>query len=174
MIESEFQVVRKVVPPEIISDAVRQIHIEVFKYGVSSQEIQEWNKTTCWLPHLSFREPFESIRNAIPKEYTSSIPCGPQIVIVPPENPGEANFDFHVDDVPEWAQQRGLKIFSIVGVALTHMIYENGGLQIESNGCPDLRPGDIIVLHPETRHRRCPNLTEYPRYTFYYRWLINV
>lgn len=175
MIDSGFLVVRNVVPKLVVSHAVRQINVEIFQHGVSDDEISDWNKTACWLPFLAFAEPFETIRSLIPESFKSNVPAGPQIVVVPPEpNVLQSDIgDFHVDDVPDWAKARNLKLYSIVGVALTPMTNEMGGLRIRSEVVPPLFPGDMIVLHPSTYHTRGINMTEFPRYTFYYRWLIS-
>jgi hypothetical protein len=177
MINSEFTVVHNVVPDRLIKQAVWEINRELFINGITTEEIKQWHNTGCWFPHLTLRKPFCDIVNLIPELFKTDIPCGPQIVVVGPDSYKDAdNQWFHTDDTPDWAIRRGLTLYSIVGVALTPATVETGTLKIiKSSGeivSPEIQPGDIIVLHPRTEHSRGLNFSPYPRYTFYYRWLI--
>jgi hypothetical protein len=173
-----FRILPFLVNKEITNYLVRLINIELFKYGISKQEITEWNRTGCWFPHLTLRQEFKELPTLIPDEFKTDIPAGPQIVVGFPElYTDKEQVWFHTDDTPDWAKSRNLKLFSIVGIALTKATKDNGGLRILSLGdkvvYPNLNAGDAIVLHPDTKHSRGVNITPFPRYMFYFRYLQN-
>jgi tRNA (mo5U34)-methyltransferase len=167
-----FQVERGLLPPELIADALRVIHLDLLERGASASELGEWLWGMHWFPHLNYREEVLALAAALPAHWQSGTLCDPQILLQFPHTGPEPEVTFHVDQEPKWAQ--GRRYQRIVGVPLSPWRRENGGLMVkppDGELAVELDPGDAVLLPPDLLHSGGVNRTGSIRYGVYFRWL---
>jgi ectoine hydroxylase-related dioxygenase (phytanoyl-CoA dioxygenase family) len=178
VIEDSYVMELGVVSNEVITNAMRLLHLEIVNWGLTKEQIDEWHNNKCWFPTLRYHPAILALIDAVPNEYKVGQMCEPQILFHFPDTADEWDFEMHQDKEPEWAN--GRKYTSIVGVALTPNNEENGGLVVrtvdegefgEDFPTEPMEPGDIIVFDPLLWHRGGLNRTGQIRAMVYFRFL---
>ncbi len=168
-----FDVARGVVPRERIDDALRLLHLDLLERGASAGELSEWLWGAHWFPHLNYRDEITALADALPDAWRSGTGCDPQILLQFPHVGPVPDVTFHVDQEPDWAQDR--RYLRIVGIPLSPWRRENGGLLVQpDDGEPiavELDPGDAVMMAPDLPHSGGVNFTGAVRYGVYFRWL---
>jgi ectoine hydroxylase-related dioxygenase (phytanoyl-CoA dioxygenase family) len=167
-----YEVARGVVPPELVDDALRLLHLDLLARGASAQELGQWLWAAHWFPHLNYHEKITTLERALPPAWRTGTLCDPQILLQFPHVGPEPEITFHVDEEPHWAQGRCYR--RIVGVPLTPWRRENGGLLVKLHDeivSVDLDPGDAVMMTPDLEHSGGINRTGAVRYGVYFRWL---
>lgn len=166
------QIARKVLPLDLVDDALRLLHTDLLQRGASAAELGEWLWGAHWFPHLIRSDEITRLAEALPEEWQTGTRCDPQILLQFPHVGPEPRITFHVDVEPEWAGNG--RYLRIVGVPLSRWRRENGGLLVERDdtGVPvELDPGDAVLMAPGLRHSGGVNLTGSVRYGVYFRWI---
>jgi hypothetical protein len=166
------EIARGVVPPELVDDALRLLHLDMLEHGHSAQTLSAWLWAMHWFPHLNRRDEILALAQALPASWHRGTLCDPQILLQFPHVGPEPEIVFHLDDEPQWAG--GRRYARIVGVPLSPWRRENGGLLVEVDGAPvavEVDPTDAVLLSPDLRHSGGVNRTGSPRYGVYFRWL---
>ena len=168
-----YAVLRDVVPPDAVDAALRHIHVDLVRRGLSAETIGPWLWSAHWFPHLKWDPPIAGLVEYLPDELREGELCDPQIVLQPPDTCADQPLVPHVDQEPEWAW--GRPYLRIVGVALTPARASNGGLVVwPFDGDPqalELAPGDVLVMHPKLPHSSGLNREGAIRYAVYFRFL---
>lgn len=169
-----YAVLRGVVPPGAIDDALRHVHLDIVRRGLSAEAIGPWLWSAHWFPHLKWDPPIVALADHLPRELREGELCDPQIVLHPPDDCPEQRLVSHVDQEPEWADGRRYR--RVVGVALSPARASNGGLVVwpfdtEGQDALELAPGDAVVLHPQLPHSSGLNREGTIRYAVYFRFL---
>lgn len=169
-----FAVLRGAVPAAAIDAALREIHLDVVRNGLSPETVSSWLHGAHWFPHLKWNEPITNLTAALPAPLREGESCDPQIVLHPPDDCGDVPLTPHVDREPEWAAGRRYR--RIVGVALSAARRGNGALEVWPFGGGghepvELEPGDVVVMHPELPHTSGLNRSGSIRYAVYFRFL---
>jgi ectoine hydroxylase-related dioxygenase (phytanoyl-CoA dioxygenase family) len=167
-----FEVVRGVVPDELVDDALRVLHLDLLQRGASAEELGEWLWGAHWFPHLKYDEKIVALESALPAEWRTGALCDPQILLQFPHVGPPPEITFHVDEEPHWA--KGRRYRRIVGVPLTPWRQDNGGLLVKVDGAivpVELDPGDAVMMTPDLPHTCGVNVTGSLRYGVYFRWL---
>ena len=169
-----YEVLRGVVPPEVVDRALRHIHLDLARRGLPPEWLAEWLWSAHWFPHLKWDEPITALVEYLPERLRTGELCDPQIVVQPPDDAEDVELEAHVDRTPDWANGRGY--LRIVGVALTRNHAGNGGLVVwpregAAPETPALEPGDVIVMDPDLPHTSGLNREGAMRYVAYFRFL---
>lgn len=160
------------VPAELIDDALRLLHRELLEHGVSAEQLSEWLWGAHWFGHLNRRDEVTRLADALPREWQEGTRCDPQILLQFPHVGPEPEITFHLDQEPEWAENRGYA--RIVGVPLSPWRQRNGGLLVlddEHVRSVEMDPGDAVCLAPHVWHSGGVNHSGAIRYGIYFRWL---
>lgn len=163
---------RRIVPPALIDDALRLLHVDLLERGASPQELGEWLWSVHWFPHLRFDPRILALSSALPEGWVDGELCEPQILLQFPHVGPEPEITFHVDREPEWAQGRRYR--RIVGIPLSRWCAANGGLLVQHDGTAtavELEPGDAVMMAPDLWHSAGINRTGAIRYGVYFRFL---
>ena len=170
---SQLQIRRRVVPPALVDDALRLLHVDLLQRGASAAELGEWLWGAHWFPHLRDAPPITALAEALPPPWRSGMRCDPQILLQFPHVGPVPDVTFHLDQEPEWAGIRRYR--RIVGVPLTPWRAENGGLIVNQPltgpESVELDPGDAVMMSPSLPHSGGINRTGSIRYGVYFRWL---
>lgn len=164
-------IVRNIIPKDAIQNVLRIIHLDLYKNGISAREIEWWNNSVCWFPHLRFDSGIIDLLNYLPEYLTTGNLCEPQIILSFPEIEGHG-LGFHTDKEPDWALDK--KYTRIIGVPLTPFTEDNGGIVFLENNeyiTPRLFPGDIVIFDRHVLHSKGINNTGEIRYSVYFRWV---
>jgi hypothetical protein len=169
-----FTVVRKAVSIEAVQDALRHIHLDLVRDGLTKERLGEWLWSAHWFPHLKWDVPIRALTEALPAALRAGEMCDPQILLHPPDDCDDVPITSHVDQTPDWA--RGRPYLRIVGVALSRAHAGNGGLVVwpfdtRSPEALRLDPGDAVVMHPQLPHSSGLNREGAIRYAVYFRFL---
>ena len=167
-----FRVARGVVPPGVIEDALRLLHVDLLENGAAAQTLSEWLWSAHWFPHLNYRDEILALATALPPEWKAGVQCDPQILLQFPHVGPRPEVTFHLDQEPDWAGDR--RYLRIVGVPLSPWRRDNGGLIVEGEDGPlpvELDPGDAVMMEPRLPHSGGINMTGRVRYGVYFRWL---
>jgi hypothetical protein len=167
-----FEVAHGVIPPRLVDDALRLIHVAWLSEGASAEQLGEWLWATHWFPDLKWRDEITGLAAALPAGWQEGELADPQILLQFPHTGPEPEITFHVDQVPDWAAGRGY--LRIVGVPLSPWRQENGGLLVHAGGetVPvEVDPGDAVAMAPATLHSGGVNRTGSLRYAVYFRFL---
>jgi hypothetical protein len=158
--------------------AKRLLNLEIVNWGLTKEQFDEWHQNKTWFPTLRWKKEILDLATFIPKSFTfEQDMCEPQILCHFPDEATEWDFEYHLDQEPEWAN--GRKYSLIAGVALTENYFANGGLVIlppfgkeEKDSIPvAMDAGDIILMDPRLRHRSGLNQTGDVRMMVYFRFL---
>jgi Phytanoyl-CoA dioxygenase (PhyH) len=169
---AEYRVGRGLVPPELVDDALRLLHVDLLERGASAETLAGWLWQAHWFPHLNHHPAIVALAEALPAQWRAGTRCDPQILLQFPHVGPEPEITFHVDEEPHWAQER--RYLRIVGVALSPWRRENGGLlvKVDDETLPvELHPGDAVMMTPNLPHSAGVNRTGSVRYGVYFRWL---
>jgi hypothetical protein len=167
-------VLRGVVTPDAVDDALRHIHLGLARFGATVEELSDYIWNATWFPQLRWDEPIVALQEHFPPELRDGEVCDPQIVLGFPCEGPEPEIVPHVDEVPPWAGGRPYR--HIAGVALTPAGPREGALHVfpfDADG-PEvvaLEPGDVVVMHGQLPHSPGPNRRGALRYAVYFRYL---
>jgi hypothetical protein len=167
---------RDVMPSHLIDDALRAINVDLFLQGIGKREIEWWQDSANWFPHIKWRDEIRALENALPTFLRVGELCDPQILLQFPHPPGftEPLTTFHVDSPPEWAN--GRNYVRIVAVPLTPWNGANGGIRFDIGGqliAPELNRGDVLWFRHDAPHTGGVNHAGDIRYGVYFRYLEN-
>jgi hypothetical protein len=167
-------VLRGAVPGDAVDGALRHVHLDLVRRGLTAETMGQWLWSAHWFPHLKWDEPILRLCQCLPEELREGEPCDPQILLHPPDDCEDQTLESHVDREPDWAEGRRYR--RIVGVALTPQRARNGGLHVWpfDGGGPkalELAPGDVLVMHPDLPHSSGLNREGAIRYAVYFRFL---
>ena len=171
-LSDSLQVERGVVPPDLIDEVLRMLHLDLLERGASATELGEWLWGTHWFPHLRHREEVTALADALPPEWRTGTLCDPQILLQFPHVGPEPEITFHVDQEPDWAA--GRRYLRSVGIPLSPWREDNGGLLVCVDDTPvpvEVDPGDAVMMAPDLPHTGGVNRTGALRYGIYLRWL---
>lgn len=165
------------VPQEAIERALRLLLLEIVKWGLPKEQIQEWHNNKTWFPTLRQHEDIVSLAQYIPEEFRQGEMCEPQILLHFPDENLEYELHPHLDQEPPWADGRKYK--TICGVALSRNDDTNGGFIAWHQGFRDmweqqhvnLDAGDILVFDPNLHHSGGLNSSGSIRAIVYFRYL---
>jgi hypothetical protein len=169
-----FTVLRRLVPAEARETALRRIHLELMRLGLSAEQIAAYHETKVWFPHLRWEPEILQLLEGMPAELREGELCDPQILLHLPDEATEWPLVPHTDTTPPWAGERPYRL--ILGVALTPGRVANGGLVVwpfgrEEPEPVELEPGDVVLMHPQLPHCGCLNREGAIRYAIYFRFL---
>ena len=169
-----YSVLRAAVPREAVEAALRHVHLDLVRRGLSADTIGSWLWSAHWFPHLKWDAPIAGLVKHLPEELREGDLCDPQIVLQPPDDCDDQALVSHVDQEPDWAA--GRRFCRIVGVALSPARADNGGLVVWPFGggeptAVELQPGDAVVMHPQLPHASGLNREGGIRYAVYFRFL---
>jgi ectoine hydroxylase-related dioxygenase (phytanoyl-CoA dioxygenase family) len=168
-------IVRQSVPAEARDAALRHIHRNVARHGLSVDDLAEWIwRTPSWFPHLRWDPEITQLLDHVPAEFRRGQLCEPQIILQFPDDEGsDHELVPHQDEEPPWAE--GRRYLRIVGVPLTPWHANNGGLAVWANGdgptTLTLEAGDVVVMSPDLPHSGGINREGSIRYGVYFRFL---
>lgn len=166
------EVGRRLIPCELVDDALRVLHLDLLENGAGAARLGEWLWGAHWFPHLKYDPAIVALAHALPPEWRTGTMSDPQILLQFPHVGPEPEITFHVDQEPDWAGGRGY--LRIVGVPLSPWRQENGGLLVEAADeivAVELDPGDAVMMTPDLPHSGGINRTGAVRYGVYFRWL---
>jgi ectoine hydroxylase-related dioxygenase (phytanoyl-CoA dioxygenase family) len=168
-----FAVLPSTIPDDDVERALRRLHLEVRDNGLTAAQIADWERATCWFPHLRWAPEIVSLLDRIPPSLREGTLCEPQILLQFPED-GERPIYPHVDQPPPWAQRRPYRI--VIGVALSASLAGNGALLVwpfdrRDPELVELARGDVVVMHPQLQHTGGRNVSGTIRYAVYFRFL---
>jgi Phytanoyl-CoA dioxygenase (PhyH) len=169
---SPLQIRRGIIPPALIDDALRLLHLDLLQRGASAAELGEWLWGAHWFPHLRHSPAIIALADALPPAWRTGARCDPQILLQFPHAGPVPDVTFHLDQEPDWAGSQRYR--RIVGVPLTPWRSENGGLIVKPSTEPqsvELDPGDAVMMSPRLLHSGGINRTGAIRYGVYFRWL---
>jgi hypothetical protein len=167
-----YEIARAVIPPQLVDNALRAIHVEWLSKGTPAEQMSEWLWATHWFPDIRWSDPITELASALPEEWQTGQMADPQILLQFPHTGPEPDITFHVDKEPEWAGER--RYLRIVGVPLSPWRRENGGLLVQFGGetIPvELDPGDAVMMEPDLLHSGGVNHTGALRYAVYFRYV---
>jgi len=168
-----YVVLRALVPSEAIEAALRHLHLDVVRNGLSGDTLGGWLWSAHWFPHLKWDAPIVDLVSHVPPELREGELCDPQILLQPPDDCDDQPLVSHVDQEPDWANGRRYR--TIVGIALTPARASNGGLVVWPFDSVqeelELAPGDAVAMHPELPHASGLNREGAIRYAVYFRFL---
>jgi hypothetical protein len=169
-----YRVLRGVVPPEGVDRALRRIHLDLVRNGLTAEALGEWLWSAHWFPHLKWDPEIVALVDHLPDELRDGRLCDPQILLHPPDAGADQPLTPHVDQEPEWAG--GKNYLRVVGFPLTRSDFRNGGLVVWPFGSSEpealeLEPGDVLVMDPQLPHTSALNRTGTIRYAVYFRYL---
>ena len=166
------EVVRAVIPLELVDAALRLLHLDLLENGASAATLGEWLWGAHWFPHLKYEPAIVALAHALPAAWRTGTMGDPQILLQFPHVGAEPEITFHVDQEPDWADGRGY--LRIVGVPLSPWRRRNGGLLVSAGDetvAVELDPGDAVMMTPDLPHSGGVNHTGTVRYAVYFRWL---
>lgn len=166
------EVRRRVIPLELIDDALRLLNLDLLERGADAKELSEWLWGAHWFPHLRYEAPIVALADALPEDWRAGERCDPQILLQFPHSGPIPAVTFHVDQEPAWAE--GKRYRRIVGVPLTRWHRANGGLLVKTGDevtAVELDAGDAVAMAPDLLHSGGINITGSVRYGVYFRWL---
>jgi hypothetical protein len=169
---AEYRVGRGIVPPELVADALRLLHLDLLRRGATPELLADWLWSAHWFPHLNHDPAVVALAEALPPDWRGGTLCDPQILLQFPHVGPEPEITFHVDEEPHWAQDR--HYVRIVGVPLSPWRWRNGGLLVrldDETVAVELDPGDAVMMTPDLPHSGGVNRTGTVRYGIYFRWL---
>jgi hypothetical protein len=169
-----YVVLRRVVPQDAVEKALRCLHLDILRRGLSAAEIAGYQEAKCWFPHLRWEEPILGLLEHVPPMLRHGTQCDPQILLHFPDEASSWPIEPHVDEPPPWADGRPYR--TILGVALSHGYEANGGLivwPLRGGGATavELASGDVVAMHPNLGHTGGLNRDGAIRYTVYFRFL---
>jgi len=172
-----YAVLHELVPDDAVQAALRHLHLDMVRRGLSADTLGSWLWSTHWFPHLKWDAPIADLIGHLPSELVDGELCDPQIVLQPPDDCDEEPLVSHVDREPDWANGRRYRW--IVGVALSAAHPRNGGLVVWplDDGAPtpvELSPGDVLVMSRDLPHASGYNREGAIRYAVYFRFLERV
>jgi hypothetical protein len=167
-----FRVGRGLVPPRLIDDALRLLHLDLLERGATAEMLAEWLWGAHWFPHLRHHPAVVALAEALPPAWRTGTLCDPQILLQFPHAGPEPEITFHIDEEPHWARDR--RYLRIIGVPLSPWRRCNGGLLVKRRDetvAVELDPGDAVMMTPDLPHSAGLNRTGSVRYGVYFRWL---
>ena len=100
---SGYEVRRGVIPPRLIDDALRILHLDLLQRGADADELSQWLWGAHWFPHLRYEPQIVSLADALPADWTTGNRCDPQILLQFPHSGPVPEVTFHIDQEPAWA-----------------------------------------------------------------------
>ncbi|MBV9818394.1 MAG: phytanoyl-CoA dioxygenase family protein [Solirubrobacterales bacterium] len=167
-----FDIARAVIPPRVIDDALRILHLDLLERGATADELGRWLWGCHWFPHLNDDPRIVALADALPESWRSGERCNTQILLQFPHTGPEPEITFHLDREPDWAD--GRRYLRIVGIALSAWSAANGGLLVRPDDqvvAVQLAAGDAVRMDPGLLHSSAINRTGGIRYAVYFRWL---
>ena len=169
-----FEILRNLVPHEVVEAALRHLHLDLVRQGASAETIGEWWGAAHWFPHLRWDTEIVTLVEHLPPRLREGELCDPQIILQPPDVGDEAYLEPHVDREPDWAGGRSYA--RIIGIALSANRAANGGLAVWPLDGGDvesveLEPGDAVIMDPSLPHASQWNREGGIRYAIYFRFL---
>jgi hypothetical protein len=169
-----YSVLRGVVPPDAVDRALRRIHLDLVRNGLTAEALGEWLWSAHWFPHIKWDPEIVALVDHLPDELRDGRLCDPQILLHPPDDGEDQPLTPHVDQEPEWADGKSYR--RVVGFPLTPSHLRNGGLVVwpfgsEEPEALELEPGDVLVMDPQLPHTSGLNRAGTIRYTVYFRYL---
>jgi hypothetical protein len=169
-----YAVLRRAVPDDAVDLALRRVHLEIARAGLTLDQIAEYHEVKVWFPHLRWEPEIVAVAEHLPPALRRGTLCDPQILLHLPDEAAEWPLEPHLDATPPWAHGRPYRM--ILGVALSPGGRGNGGLVIWPFGGDgplpvDLDTGDVVAMHPELPHCGTLNSGGTIRYAVYYRYL---
>jgi hypothetical protein len=174
-------VLRGVVAPERVSAALRLLHLEIRRCGLTAEQIVTGQSGT-FFPHLRW-EP--AVWDVLPDPAAELLGwqqgddwAEPQILLRFPDEQQDWPLEPHVDELPPWGREQRYR--GIVGVALTTAGAGDGAACVwpgSHRGEPGepvpvpLTAGDALVMHPLLGHSGTLNLGHTVRTAVYFRLL---
>jgi hypothetical protein len=175
-----FVVWRRIIPPDLIEQALRVLNLEIVRNGPTPEEIVRCARST-FFPHLrwepgilALRGPVDDLLRPRPDEQWADS----QLLLRFPDEAEEWPLTPHVDEAPPWADGRPYR--AVVGVPLSPSRASDGclivwpGSHVARPGDPlplELEPGDVVAMHPELQHTGTLNRGGNIRYVAYFRLL---
>jgi ectoine hydroxylase-related dioxygenase (phytanoyl-CoA dioxygenase family) len=168
-----FALLPSAIPDDAVERALRRLHLEVRDNGLAAAQVADWERETCWFPHLRWAPEIVSLLDDIPPSLRQGTLCEPQILLHFPEDLDRRIFP-HVDQPPPWAEGRPYRL--VIGVALSESQAGNGALLAwpfdrDEPELVELARGDVIVMHPRLQHTGGRNVGGTIRYAVYFRFL---
>lgn len=167
-----YEVYRGYVPRVVCKTAARRLWLELRRHGVSAEQVAEWSASTWW-PHLRWEPEVLALQGFLDgwRQWTDEW-ADPQILVRLPDEDSEAEavYTSHVDTLPDWAVEKGLKYAGIFGVELTSSAPRGGGIVVDGMR-QQLRAGDVLRMNPDVPHSGSPNLSGNVRMAVYFRLL---
>lgn len=65
---------------KLAETVLRETYLDFAKHGISKREIDIWNKEACWFPDRRTHPSVLELREALPPELRTGVPCEPQIL----------------------------------------------------------------------------------------------
>jgi hypothetical protein len=174
-VESEgYAVVRQLVPLDAREAALRRVHVDVMRSGLSTAEIAGYQDVKVWFPHLRWEPEIVALADYLPPAAREGELCDPQILLHLPDEATDWQLEPHLDAAPPWGNGRVYRL--IAGVALTPGGRRNGGLVVwpfrgQGPVPVDLDAGDVVLMHPRLPHSGTLNRGGAIRYAVYLRYL---
>lgn len=175
-----FTVVRRLVPHDVVDEALRLLNLEIVRRGLTPEEISRCSHST-FFPHLRWEREVMDLRTCV-ERLVAPRPgeewADAQLLLRFPDEAQEWPLTPHVDGPPPWGSDRGYR--AIVGVALSPSRAVDGcvavwpGSHVGVAGEPvrvELDPGDVVVMHPDLGHSSTLNRGGKVRYAAYFRLL---
>jgi ectoine hydroxylase-related dioxygenase (phytanoyl-CoA dioxygenase family) len=170
-------IVQSAVPETEVESMRRILLLEIVKYGLPKDRLDEYHNTKTWFPSL--REYVVHLADYVPSQLKKGELCEPQILLHFPDENLDYEIEPHRDQEPEWAN--GRKYTAIAGVALTDSDEQDGGLVswgMDREPCEkwdaqpiELYAGDVIIFDPRLWHSGGLNSTDRIREVIYFRWV---
>jgi hypothetical protein len=170
-----------VVPDGLVEAALRRLNLEILRCGITPEQIWDWKHGTFWpsirgdAAFLDLREPLEAYAGRRHGEAWGDA----QLLLRFPDEAPEWPLTPHVDEVPDWAADRGYE--AIFGVALSRAAAIDGclaawpgshrGEHAAEPRLVELGRGDVVVMHPGLAHSSTLNRGGSIRYAVYFRLL---
>ncbi len=169
-----FVVLNAAVPQHAAERALRCLHLDLLRRGLTATQIADWHAAKCWFPHLRWEPAILALLDHLPQALREGTLCEPQILLHLPDEAEEWPTEPHTDQPPPWADGRAY--CSIVGVALSPARAANGGLIVwpfhgDGPVPVELATGDAVVMHPRIGHSGGLNREGMIRYCVYFRFL---
>lgn len=163
-----------------VEQALRRLNLEILRCGITPQQIDDWKYATFWPsirwePELlALREPLDRIAERRPGEEWGDA----QLLLRFPDEAPDWPLTPHVDDLPDWADDRGYE--AIFGISLSRAAAIDGCLAVWPGShrgeeaepvLVELARGDVVVMHPQLAHSSTLNRGGSIRYAVYFRLL---
>lgn len=177
----EFGLTPAMVGRTAVHVASRRIWLELRKFGVTPDQVNEWNRDG-WLPHARWHPDIKQLMEAPAIKEAANVGneaiwwADPQIIIrLPDVEPFQFDELGHVDKTPGWALD-ALVYKDILVVELTDTPPNGGGtwIHVERGGPirPVLKAGDVLRMGGRVRHSGSPNRTGQVRVAVILRTLV--